>query len=78
MRGSSASRCILQRCIEPAQFGRSYRRGVKKGLLKILSKMGIGSIASYRGAGLFEIVGLDANRHFGFLRALFSRNSNRK
>ncbi|MDE2407193.1 MAG: glutamate synthase large subunit [Xanthomonadaceae bacterium] len=43
---------------EPAQFGRSYRRGVKKGLLKILSKMGIGSIASYRGAGLFEIVGL--------------------
>ncbi len=43
---------------EPAQIGRSYRRGVKKGLLKILSKMGIGSIASYRGAGLFEIVGL--------------------
>ena len=44
---------------EPVQFGRSYRRGVKKGLLKILSKMGIGSIASYRGAGLFEIGGLD-------------------
>ena len=44
---------------EPRQIGRSYRRGVKKGLLKILSKMGIGSIASYRGAGLFEIVGLD-------------------
>ncbi|WP_330947240.1 glutamate synthase large subunit [Thermomonas sp. LB-4] len=43
---------------EPQQIGRSYRRGVKKGLLKILSKMGIGSIASYRGAGLFEIVGL--------------------
>ncbi len=45
---------------EPQQIGRSYRRGVRKGLLKILSKMGIGSIASYRGAGLFEIVGLDA------------------
>ncbi|MGY1408336.1 glutamate synthase large subunit [Luteimonas sp. A611] len=44
---------------EPTQFGRSYRRGIKKGLLKILSKMGIGSIASYRGAQLFEIVGLD-------------------
>ncbi|WP_287598979.1 glutamate synthase large subunit [Thermomonas sp.] len=43
---------------ETQQIGRSYRRGVKKGLLKILSKMGIGSIASYRGAGLFEIVGL--------------------
>ncbi len=44
---------------EPLQVGRSYRRGVKKGLLKILSKMGIGTIASYRGAQLFEIVGLD-------------------
>lgn len=44
---------------EPVQIGRSYRRGIKKGLLKILSKMGIGSVASYRGAGLFEIVGLD-------------------
>jgi glutamate synthase (NADPH/NADH) large chain len=43
---------------EPPQIGRSYRRGIKKGLLKILSKMGIGNIASYRGAQLFEIVGL--------------------
>ncbi|WP_024891866.1 glutamate synthase large subunit [Luteimonas huabeiensis] len=44
---------------EPLQIGRSYRRGVKKGLLKILSKMGICSIASYRGAQLFEAVGID-------------------
>ncbi len=43
---------------EPAELGRSYRRGLKKGLLKILSKMGISTIASYRGAQLFEIVGL--------------------
>ncbi|MCD9027345.1 glutamate synthase large subunit [Luteimonas sp. BDR2-5] len=46
---------------EMLQLGRSYRRGIRKGLLKILSKMGIGSIASYRGAQLFEIVGLDAD-----------------
>jgi glutamate synthase (NADPH/NADH) large chain len=44
---------------ETAQIGRSYRRGVKKGLLKIISKMGISTIGSYRGARLFEIVGLD-------------------
>ncbi len=44
---------------EIAQIGRSYRRGVKKGLLKIISKMGISTIGSYRGARLFEIVGLD-------------------
>ena len=44
----------------PHEIGRSYRRGIRKGLLKILSKMGISTIAGYRGAGLFEIVGLDA------------------
>ena len=44
---------------EVAQIGRSYRRGIKKGLLKIISKMGIATIGSYRGAQLFEIVGLD-------------------
>ena len=44
---------------EPAQLGRSYRRGIKKGLLKIMSKMGICTIGSYRGAQLFEIIGLD-------------------
>jgi len=43
-----------------SEIGRSYRRGIRKGLLKILSKMGISSIAGYRGAQLFEILGLDA------------------
>ncbi|HEY0179396.1 MAG TPA: glutamate synthase large subunit, partial [Dokdonella sp.] len=43
----------------PSEIGRSYRRGIRKGLLKILSKMGISTIAGYRGAQLFEIVGLD-------------------
>jgi len=40
------------------QLGRSYRRGIRKGLFKIMSKMGISSISSYRGAQLFEVVGL--------------------
>jgi glutamate synthase (NADPH/NADH) large chain len=40
------------------QLGRSYRRGIRKGLFKIMSKMGISTIASYRSAQLFEIVGL--------------------
>ncbi|MBT3348428.1 MAG: glutamate synthase large subunit [Thiotrichales bacterium] len=38
---------------------RQYRKGINKGLLKILSKMGISTIASYRGSQLFEAVGLD-------------------
>jgi glutamate synthase (NADPH/NADH) large chain len=43
---------------ERRELGRSYRRGVRKGLYKIMSKMGISTIASYRAAQLFEIVGL--------------------
>src|SRR3546814_14764208 len=43
---------------EQAEVGRSYRRGIRKGLLKIMSKMGISTISGYRGAQLFEIVGL--------------------
>lgn len=38
----------------------NYRDGINKGLLKIMSKMGIATVASYRGACLFEIVGLAA------------------
>ena len=35
-----------------------YRKGITKGLMKILSKMGISTVASYRGAQLFEAIGL--------------------
>jgi len=45
---------------ERTELGRSYRRAIKKGLLKIISKMGIATIGSYRGARLFEIIGLQA------------------
>ncbi|OPX54501.1 glutamate synthase (NADPH) large subunit [Oceanospirillum multiglobuliferum] len=43
---------------DPADIRENYRKGIQKGLLKILSKMGISTIASYRGAQLFEAVGL--------------------
>ena len=36
----------------------NYRQGINNGLLKILSKMGISTISSYRCAHLFEAVGL--------------------
>ncbi len=36
----------------------NYRQGIDKGLLKVLSKMGISTIASYRCSQLFEAVGL--------------------
>ncbi len=36
----------------------NYRNGINKGLYKIMSKMGISTIASYRCSKLFEAVGL--------------------
>ncbi len=39
---------------------RQYRKGINKGLYKIISKMGISTIHSYRGAQLFEAVGLQS------------------
>ncbi|WP_136247374.1 glutamate synthase large subunit [Halomonas borealis] len=42
----------------PADARENYRRGLQKGLFKILSKMGISTLASYRGSQLFEAVGL--------------------
>ena len=44
--------------VEPFRAGVNYRRGINKGLYKITSKMGISTIASYRGGQLFEITGL--------------------
>ena len=37
----------------------NYIKGINKGIFKIMSKMGISCVSSYRGAQLFEIVGLD-------------------
>ena len=37
-----------------------YRRAIEKGLLKIMSKMGISTVSSYRGAQIFEIIGLQS------------------
>ncbi|HET7839970.1 MAG TPA: glutamate synthase large subunit, partial [Terriglobia bacterium] len=38
----------------------NYRAGLEVGLKKILSKMGISTLASYLGGQFFEIIGLDA------------------
>jgi len=46
----------------------NYIEAMKKGLLKIMAKMGISTIRSYRGAEIFESVGIGQdmlNRYFG-------------
>ncbi len=42
-----------------AEVMHKYRHGIGKGLFKIMSKMGISAISSYRGSQLFESVGLN-------------------
>ena len=36
----------------------AYRKGVAKGILKVMAKMGISTLQSYKGAQIFEAVGL--------------------
>lgn len=45
---------------DPLEAQVYFRKGINKGLLKILSKMGISTVASYRGGQLFEAVGLSS------------------
>jgi len=44
--------------IDPVTAQENYRAGLETGLLKIMSKMGICTLASYRGSELFEVIGL--------------------
>src|SRR6266446_7131644 len=39
----------------------SYRGAVQKGLRKVIARMGISTIASYRNSHLFEIIGVDSD-----------------
>ena len=59
----------VRELIEKGQLGeaasyekvtRSYKVAIEKGLLKIMSKMGISVIDSYRGAQIFEAIGISS------------------
>lgn len=51
----------------------NYITAIKKGLLKIMSKMGVSTIRSYRGAQIFEAVGLNS----AFVDKYFTGTSSR-
>jgi glutamate synthase (ferredoxin) len=44
----------------------SYRRAVEKGLRKVIARMGISTVASYRNSQLFETIGLDEELRASF------------
>ena len=53
--------------IDGAKAVKNYLRAMTKGILKVMSKMGISTLQSYRGAQIFEAVGLNkgfVDRHF--------------
>lgn len=51
----------------------NYIKAIDKGLLKIMSKMGISTLRSYRGAQIFEVIGLDS----GFVDEYFAGTASR-
>jgi glutamate synthase domain-containing protein 2/glutamate synthase domain-containing protein 1/glutamate synthase domain-containing protein 3 len=58
---------------DPVQLCDQYVTAVKKGILKTISKMGISTLRSYRGAQLFEAVGL----HRSVIDAYFEGTTSR-
>ena len=61
----------LQLDFETAE--KHYIKAVNKGMLKIMSKMGISTIRSYRGAQIFEAVGLSTSFLDRFFKSMTSR-----
>ena len=58
--------------LDYATAEKNYIKAICKGLFKVMSKMGISTIRSYRGAKIFEAVGMSAelsNAYFGGLNS---------
>ena len=47
--------------ISTEQAIKNYREAVEKGILKIMAKMGISTVSSYRGAQIFEAIGINSS-----------------
>ncbi len=59
--------------VEISQALENYQEAINAGLLKILSKMGISTLRSYRGAHIFEALGLESK----FVEKYFNGTSSR-
>ncbi len=68
---------IQQNFIKPgvnhAEAVKLYRKAIKKGVVKVMSKMGISTIQSYRGAQIFEAIGLNS----AFVQKYFDKTASR-
>ena len=63
----------LLKGIDHAEAVYRYRKAIKKGVVKVMSKMGISTIQSYRGAQIFEAIGLNEE----FVSRYFDKTASR-
>lgn len=49
---------LLNPALDDDKIVAAYRKGVAKGMLKVMAKMGISTLQSYKGAQIFEALGL--------------------
>ncbi len=59
--------------VDHAKAVKRYRKAIKKGVVKVMSKMGISTIQSYRGAQIFEAIGLNKD----FIDRYFDKTASR-
>ena len=64
---------IIKPGIDHAEAVKRYRKAIKKGVVKVMSKMGISTIQSYRGAQIFEAIGLNEE----FVARYFDKTASR-
>ncbi|KAF2084403.1 glutamate synthase [Saccharata proteae CBS 121410] len=50
---------LIRKKLEPAQLIENYKHSCDGGILKVMSKMGISTLQSYKGAQIFEALGID-------------------
>jgi glutamate synthase (NADPH/NADH) large chain len=58
LRVAASEGLIDEKYTEGKAIVEAYKKGVKKGMLKVMGKIGISTLQSYKGAQIFEIVGL--------------------
>ena len=64
---------MLKDGIDHVEAVKKYRKAIKKGVVKVMSKMGISTIQSYRGAQIFEAIGLNEQ----FVSRYFDKTASR-
>ncbi|KAF2755300.1 glutamate synthase [Pseudovirgaria hyperparasitica] len=50
---------LIRKKLEPEQLVENYKHSCDGGILKVMSKMGISTLQSYKGAQIFEALGID-------------------